>query len=931
MVKREDPGSGLRAGFVRGDGLIQHPRKKEKPSKQDKEPETNKKDETPPASEQAREPRKPKGPTLTMQGVSGKKITGVVKVVKASRAKKPKEAEKPVKDEKPAESSEPKKTAVSEQGQKDEMAQGVKKPVPEQSKTEAKAVEKEQQPVSEAKKETKPADAAKQPETGTPGMASKQKEEGPKKASTVSKPGIGSRPPRGPQSGAYLKTNQSPASRGPVRQKPEKDQERGKTRTPDARGKLRIPSVPEKVKEKTVADSRGSLASRSFDRGGKREEKRESRDNKRDLLKNPLSSKDKHQTYKKQAQALSGRPVADALSDEVILDTLYRAPKRSRGSRSRRNRKKSAPVVRAVLTHVKLPETLTVKEFAEAIKKSASEVIKKLMKLGVVATVNQEIDFDTATLVAEEYNITTEKRVEVTEEDILFDDSEDDDDDMVVRPPVVVVMGHVDHGKTSILDRIRSSSVATGEAGGITQHIGAYTVTVNKRQITFLDTPGHEAFTTMRARGAQVTDIAILVVAADDGVMPQTVEAINHARAAKTEIVVAINKIDLPGANIDRVKQDLSKHELIPEEWGGSTVMVPVSAKTGEGLDELLEMVLLTADMMDLKSNPDKQAKGTVIEAKLDKNQGPLATVLVQRGTLETGDSLVTGSIIGRIRAMTDDRGKRVKKAGPSIPVEILGLPEVPEAGELFYAITDEKIARSLADKRRDEQREQQLKSSSRMSLDSLFDQMKSGEVKDLNLIVKADVQGSVEAVRQSLEKLSTDEVHVQVIHGAVGAINESDVRLAEVSNAIVIGFNVRPTGNVADLAEEVGVDMRMYRVIYQAIEDIEAAMKGMLEPKYKEEILGHAEVRQIFKVSGVGTIGGCYVTDGKITRSASIRVIRDGIVVHEGKLASLKRFKDDAREVSSGYECGIGVDRYNDIKENDVIEAFEKVEVERS
>ncbi len=658
---------------------------------------------------------------------------------------------------------------------------------------------------------------------------------------------------------------------------------------------------------------------------------------KKDVVKPVVDSRDKHKTLKQQAIALSsGQGVSAALSDDTVLDTLYKEPVPVKGkTRPTRvsGRRGIAPApapVRAVLTHVMIPETLTVKEFAEAIKKTAAEVIKKMIRFGIMATVNQVIDFDTAATIADEFGITCEKLVEVSEEDILFDDTADQDEDLQPRPPVVVVMGHVDHGKTSILDRIRKSSVAIGEAGGITQHIGAYTVKVKNRQITFLDTPGHEAFTTMRARGAQVTDIAILVVAADDGVMPQTVEAINHARAANTQIVVAINKIDKEGANVDKVRQELSKYDLISEEWGGQTVMVPVSAKTGAGIDELLEMVLLTADIMDLRANPDKQAKGTVIEAKLDKNRGPVATVLVQRGTLQVGDTLVTGSIIGNVRAMSDDKGGMVKKAGPSIPVEILGLPEVPEAGELFYAVTDDKVARALAEKRRIQQREKQLRASSRMSLDTLFTQMAAGEVKDLNIIVKADVQGSVEAVRQSLEKISNAEVRVQVIHGAVGAITESDIRLAEVSNAIVIGFNVRPSANVADLAKETGVDVRMYRVIYNAIEDIQAAMKGMLAPKFKENVLGHAQIRQIFKVSGIGTIGGSYVTDGKILRSCDIRVVRDGIVIHEGKLASLRRFKDDVREVAAGYECGIGIERFNDIKENDVVEAYEMQEIER-
>ena len=693
-----------------------------------------------------------------------------------------------------------------------------------------------------------------------------------------------------------------------------------------------VPGVPDELKEKIPEAPRANFAERAaFEKETKRDDKREP---KKDTTKTVTDNKDKHRVLKQQAQALSGQGVSAVLSDDNVLDTLYKEPAKgakNRPARGNRRYQQPAPVVRAVLTHVTLPESLTVKEFAEAIKKTAAEVIKKLIKFGIMATVNQEIDFDTATIIAEEFGITTEKLVEVTEEEILFDDSEDAEADLKPRPPVVVVMGHVDHGKTSILDRIRSSSVATGEAGGITQHIGAYTVRAKNRQITFLDTPGHEAFTTMRARGAQVTDIAILVVAADDGVMPQTVEAINHARAANTQIVVALNKIDKEGANLDRVKQELSKLELIPEEWGGTTVMVPVSAKTGQGMDELLEMVLLTADILDLKANPDKQAKGTVIEAKLDKNRGPVATVLVQRGTLRTGDTVVSGSIIGHVRAMTDDKGNMVKKAGPSIPVEILGMPEVPEAGEIFYAVTDEKVARTLADRRRIVQREQQLRASSRMSLDTLFTQMAAGEVKDLNIIVKADVQGSVEAVRQSLEKLSGSEVRVRVIHGAVGAITESDVRLAEVSNAIVIGFNVRPAANVADLAKDAGVDVRMYRIIYNAIDDIEAAMKGMLAPKFKETVLGHAQVRQVFKVTGVGSIAGCYVTDGKVTRSSEVRIVRDGIVIHEGKLASLKRFKDDAREVATGYECGISIDKFNDIKENDVIEAFEMTEIERS
>lgn len=588
-----------------------------------------------------------------------------------------------------------------------------------------------------------------------------------------------------------------------------------------------------------------------------------------------------------------------------------------------------APVVQQI-TDIQLPPFITVKDFADGIGKKSGDVIKELMKLGILATINQELDFDTACLLADAFGINAEPITEVTEEDILFDEAEDKEEDLKPRPPVVVVMGHVDHGKTSLLDRIRSSSVVAGEAGGITQAIGAYTVRLKGRQITFLDTPGHEAFTTMRARGAQVTDIAILVVAADDGVMPQTIEAINHAKAANTEIIVAINKMDKPGANPDKVKQELANYELIPEEWGGSTIMVPVSAKMGQGIDDLLEMVLLTADVLELKADPKRQAKGTVIEAKLDKARGPVATVLVQRGTLKAGDSVVCGPMIGNIRAMYDDKGSDIKKAGPSIPVEILGLPEVPEAGETLYAVTDDKMARQLVEKRKIKLREQQLHKSSRMSLETLAQTLAEGDVKDLNLIIKADVQGSVEAVIQSLEKLSNDEVRVKVIHGGVGAINESDIVLADVSNAIIIGFNVRPNAIITEKAKEVGVDIRLYSVIYNAIEDVEKAMKGMLAPTFEEAVLGHVEIRELFKVSGVGTIGGSYVLDGKITRNCDVRVVRDDIVVYTGHLASLQRMKDAVKEVNAGYECGLSIENYNDIKIGDVIEAYEMREVER-
>ena len=581
---------------------------------------------------------------------------------------------------------------------------------------------------------------------------------------------------------------------------------------------------------------------------------------------------------------------------------------------------------------MKLPENITVKDFAEKIKKTSADVIKKLMLMGIMANQNQVIDFDTAAIIAGEYGITAEQEIVVTDEELLFEDPDDAeiDEEAVSRPPVVVVMGHVDHGKTSLLDAIRSTSVTAGEAGGITQHIGAYMVKINDRKITFLDTPGHEAFTAMRARGAQVTDVAILVVAADDGVMPQTVEAINHAKAANVSIVIAVNKIDKPGANVDRVMQELTEYEIVPEAWGGDIPFVPVSAKTGENIGELLETVLLSADILELKANPNKQAKGTIIEAKLDKNRGPVATLLVQRGTLKPGDAIISGTTFGHIRTMTDDRGRALKKAGPSMPVEITGLPEVPEAGEVFYVVTDERLAKHLIDTRKNELRARNLQSQSKVSLDDLFAQIQEGKVKDLNLIIKADVQGSVEAVKQSLEKLSNDQVRIRIIHGAVGAITESDVTLAEVSNAIIIGFNVRPGASVAEHAEAAGVDLRLYRIIYDAIDDIKAAMTGMLDPEYKEVVIGHVEIRQTFKVSGIGTIAGCYVTNGKIIRNSDVRIVRNGIVIYEGKLASLKRFKDDVKEVQQGFECGLSFERFNDIKEGDEVECYIMEEIKR-
>ena len=580
------------------------------------------------------------------------------------------------------------------------------------------------------------------------------------------------------------------------------------------------------------------------------------------------------------------------------------------------------------LTEITIPETISVKDLAIELKKTSSDVIKKLLGYGIMATINNELDFDTAFLVAGEFGVTAIKKEVVTEEDILFDDSEDKEEELIARPPVIVVMGHVDHGKTSLLDAIRSTHVIEGEAGGITQHIGAYKVEANGREITFLDTPGHEAFTSMRARGAQITDIAILVVAANDGVMPQTVEAINHAKAAGIPIIVAVNKIDLEGANVERVKQELTEYELVPEEWGGDTIFVPISAKKHQNIDTLLEMVLLVADMKELKVNPKKQAKGTIIEAKLDKSRGVMTTMLVQRGTLDVGDTIVVGSVIGRIRAMTNDKGQKVKSAGPSTPVEITGLSEVPSVGETFYEVKDEKMAKHLIERRKRQQRERELNESSKVTLDDLFSQIAKGNLKQLNLIVKADVQGSVEAVKQSLEKLSNEEVRVKVIHSNVGAVTESDVTLAKVSNAIIIAFNVRPDATARDTAEKEEVEIKTYSVIYNAIEDVELAMKGMLDPVYKEVITGNAEVRQTFKVSNVGIIAGAYVTNGKIPRNAVARVIRENVVIFEGKIASLKRFKDDAKEVASGYECGIQLEGCNDIKEGDIIEAHIMEEV---
>ena len=610
--------------------------------------------------------------------------------------------------------------------------------------------------------------------------------------------------------------------------------------------------------------------------------------------------------------------------------------KRGQTGNKRRNeeqetmRRLQLEIIKKTPLTVKIPDEITVGELASRMKKTATELIKVLIKNGVMASINQTIDFDTAEFVATELGCKVEKEVVVTIEDRLIDDHEDSADELQPRSPVVVVMGHVDHGKTSLLDAVRKTNVVSGEAGGITQHIGAYTVEINGSPITFLDTPGHAAFTSMRARGAMCTDIAILVVAADDGIMPQTVEAINHAKAANIPIIVAVNKMDKPGANPDRVLTQLTEHDLVPAEWGGDTEVVRISAKTGAGIDELLETVIMTAELAELKANPNRAGKGIVIEARLDKNRGPIATLLVQNGTLHKGDLIIAGTSVGRVRVMTDDKGRAITSAGPSVPVEITGLAETPAPGDEFNAVSDERMARQLVEQRKQAEKDAAAKLTSKVTLDNLFAKMQEGEMKELNLIVKADVQGSAEAVKASLEKLSNDEVRVRVIHAGVGAINESDILLASTSNAIVVGFNVRPDAAAAASAQRSNVDLRMYRVIYDAIDEIEAAMKGMLAPKFREVVIGHAEVRQTYKVSAIGTIAGCYVKDGKITRDGQVRVLRDNIVIYEGNIGSLQRFKDSVKEVAQNYECGMSIEKFNDIKEGDIFECFVMEEIPR-
>ena len=662
------------------------------------------------------------------------------------------------------------------------------------------------------------------------------------------------------------------------------------------------PHTPRQVAEKRVIDTRGSAAVNIEKYNEKFEDMAGSKTGSGNMR---LGTKEKIVSKSKQRQ------------------NQQSASSKRRQEERNRMQKLQLEIAKKQQLKVEIPDEISVGELASRMKKTASEVIKQLFKLGVFASVSDVIDYDTAALVAMELGCKVEKEVIVTVEERLIDDHEDKPEDLLPRAPVVVVMGHVDHGKTSLLDYIRHANVVSGEAGGITQHIGAYTVEINGSPITFLDTPGHEAFTSMRARGAMVTDIAILVVAADDGIMPQTIESINHAKAANIPVVVAINKMDTVGANPDRIKQQLTEYDLVPEEWGGDTIVCPISAKTGMGIDNLLENLVVLAEVQELKANPNRAAKGTVIEARLDKGRGPIMTVLVQNGTLKAGDIIIAGTAVGRVRTMINDKGQRVTEAGPSTPVEISGLSEVPSAGDVFNAVADERMARELAEERRVQQMNNSMGGTKKVSLEDIFSQIKSGEMKTLNIIVKADVQGSAEAVKSSLEKISNDEVRVKVIHSAVGAINESDVMLAATSGAIIVGFNVRPDNAARDSAERSKVELRMYRVIYDCINDVEAAMKGMLAPKFHEVIIGHAEVRQTFRVSKVGTVCGCYVQDGKIQRNCSVRVNRDNIVIFEGELASLRRFKDDVKEVSAGYECGMQVEKFNDIKEGDVIECF--------
>ncbi|MBE6855928.1 MAG: translation initiation factor IF-2 [Ruminococcus sp.] len=789
------------------------------------------------------------------------------KTEKTEKTEKPKAEKKPVKAEKKASKTEEKKAEPVKEAPKAEE----KKPEP--VKEAPKAEEKKPEPVKEAPKaEEKKAEPVKE--------APKAEEKKPEPVKEAPKAAEQNK------SQKNKKNDKKPAA---------KAQDRGEKTKFNASFSSETAST---ATQRRTVDTRGSYV--DLDKYNERYDQM------------ATSNKHKNDNYSSKKQKINQK---SAQRNRQQFSKKESEAEKLRRLELERARKQQLKVL--------IPDSITVGELATRLKVTATDVIKKLMGLGVMATINQEIDFDTASLVAEELGAKVEKEVIITIEERLIDDSDDDDTNLSPRCPVVCVMGHVDHGKTSILDRIRGAHVAAGEAGGITQHIGAYQVNVNGQDITFLDTPGHEAFTSMRARGANTTDIAILVVAADDGIMPQTVESINHAKAAGVSIIVAINKMDKEGANPDRIKEELTKYDLVCEDWGGDVICVPVSAKTGMGFDDLLENVLLVAEVKELKANPDRLAKGTVIEARLDKGRGPIATLLVQNGTLHQGDVIIAGTAVGRVRVMTNDKGRTVKTAGPSVPVEITGLAEVPSAGDIFNAVEDERLARELVDQRKHEAKEEQFNAYKKVTLDNLFSQIAEGEIKELPIIVKADVQGSVEAVKQSLEKLSNNEVRVRVIHGAVGAVKESDVMLANASNAIIVGFNVRPDPVASESATRDGVDIRLYRIIYDAIEEITTAMKGMLAPKYRDVDLGRAEVRNVFKISNVGMVAGSYVLSGKITRGCQIRVVRDGIIIADDKISGLKRFKDDVKEVADGYECGISLEKFSDVKEGDVFEAY--------
>ncbi len=794
--------------------------------------------------------------------------------------KKTESAAKKTAEKKKAEPKDEEKSAEKKPAKKAEIKAEPKEAAPEKK---AEPVKKtEEKPAAKPETKAAPVKEEKKPES-KPAAPEKKTEEAPKaevKAAEVK-----------PAAEAQKQKSK----------KPEKKKEQAKAQDRGERTKFNASFSSETAQTSTqrrTVDTRGSYI--DLDKYNERYDN--------------MASSNKHnsENYSSKKQKINQKSAQRARQQYSKKETEAEKLKRLELERARKQQLK-----------VLIPDSITVGELATRLKATATDVIKKLMGLGVMASINQEIDFDTAALVADEMGAKVEKEVIVTIEERLIDDTDDDDTNLQPRCPVVVVMGHVDHGKTSILDRIRNAHVAAGEAGGITQHIGAYQVNVNGQDITFLDTPGHEAFTSMRARGANITDIAILVVAADDGIMPQTVESINHAKAAGVSIIVAINKMDKEGANPDRIKEELTKYDLVCEDWGGDVICVPVSAKTGDGIDELLENVLLVAEVKELKANPDRLAKGTVIEARLDKGRGPIATLLVQNGTLRQGDVLIAGTAVGRVRVMTNDKGRTVKAAGPSVPVEITGLAEVPSAGDIFNAVEDERLARELVEQRKHEQKQEQFNAYRKVTLDNLFSQIAEGEIKELPIVVKADVQGSVEAVKQSLEKLSNNEVRVRVIHGAVGAVKESDVMLASASNAIIVGFNVRPDPVAAENAARDGVDIRLYRIIYDAIEEISTAMKGMLAPKFRDVEQGRVEVRQVYKISNVGMVAGSYVLSGKVTRGSQVRVVRDGIIIADDKIAGLKRFKDDAKEVAEGYECGISLEKFADVKEGDIFETY--------